>query len=238
MPSRSQGEGSGSSGSGSGLGPHRSGVAAKRKPVSTACDSCRKTKARCDGAQPTCSRCHARSIICVYQADESRLVRIERLKGERDAMAQENTQLWQLFRMLRDLPRSEADEVLTRLRSGNEPTELLRLARGMALPLPPGPTLVPQLDAQSSTRLQAIDMRALANSALRVSARPWTMVAGDGAVSDLISSFFKWDDTFFFPFIDREAFIEDMRGNEPDTAKFCSPLLVNAICASRCVSIL
>ncbi len=216
-------------------GPSRP-VAPKRRPVSVACDACRKHKARCDGARPTCSRCRTRGIICVYQADDSRVARVESLKAQRDTFAQENSRLWQLFRDLRELPRNEADEILTRLRHTGDPYAVLRLARNVSPTSAAGPSFVSQEEGQSNTRLPAIDMRALANSSMRVSARPWTLIAGDGIVSDLISSFFRWDDIFFFPFIDREAFLQDMRSNDPAKAKYCSPLLVNAICASRSVS--
>lgn len=211
-------------------------VAAKRRPVSIACDVCRKHKARCDGQRPTCSRCRTRGIICVYQADDSRLARVESLKAQRDTFAEENARLWQLFKGLKELPRQEADEILTRLRSTGDPYAALRLARNVSPPMAAGPSFASQEEGQGNTRLPAIDMRALANSPLRVSARPWTLVAGDGVVSDLISSFFRWDDIFFFPFIDKQAFLEDMRSNNPSTAKYCSPFLVNAICASRSVS--
>lgn len=70
---------------------------------------------------------------------------------------------------------------------------------------------------------------------LLVPARPWTTLANDDVVSDLITSFFLLDATFFLAFVEQEAFLEDMRSCSPKTARYCSPVLVNAICALRCV---
>ncbi|KAI8148514.1 hypothetical protein BJV82DRAFT_481167, partial [Fennellomyces sp. T-0311] len=34
--------------------------------VTLACIVCRKKKVKCDGVQPTCSRCHSMGIQCQY----------------------------------------------------------------------------------------------------------------------------------------------------------------------------
>ena len=51
--------------------------------------------------------------------------------------------------------------------------------------------------------MNEVEADALAKSPLKVPARPWTSVTGDGIVSNLISSFFKWDDSIMYPFMDR-----------------------------------
>lgn len=96
---------------------------------------------------------------------------------------------------------------------------------------------VPQArnDALSSA-LQSLDFGALSVSNLKLRAQPWTSLAGDGLVSELVSSFFACDNCFYLPFIDEECFVLDMQAGDIDNADFCSPLLVNAICALRCVS--
>ncbi|KAI8063819.1 hypothetical protein BC940DRAFT_218152, partial [Gongronella butleri] len=38
----------------------------KRTKVTLACLLCRKKKVKCDGAQPTCSRCTAKGHVCEY----------------------------------------------------------------------------------------------------------------------------------------------------------------------------
>lgn len=62
-------------------------------------------------------------------------------------------------------------------------------------------------------------------------ARPWTAVAGDGLVSNLVSHFFELEHRFLTSHIDREVFIDEMIEADAEKAEFCSPLLVNAICA-------
>jgi hypothetical protein len=71
----------------------------------------------------------------------------------------------------------------------------------------------------------------------RVPARPWTVLAGDGLVSELVSAFFTYDHCSGIPFVDQECFLADMRAEDITQARFCSPFLVNAICALRCVSV-
>lgn len=54
-------------------------------------------------------------------------------------------------------------------------------------------------------------------------------------MSQLIADFFASDRLHFYPPIDRESFLEDMGKADVTGGKYCSPLLVNAICAHRCV---
>lgn len=81
-----------------------------------------------------------------------------------------------------------------------------------------------------------IDTDALQASRSKVPARPWTNVAGDGIVSHLISTFLDLEQPYFFPMIDPRAFIVDMKAANIATANYCSPMLVNAMCAVGAVS--
>lgn len=152
-------------------------------------------------------------------------------------LKKENTQLREIFRCLSVLPLEDTIKILDRIRAEEDPIAVVRLARATELSISAGvaPNAVLAGAMRSNPRLQAIDLRALTNSPIKLSACPWTTVASDGLVSDLVASFFRWDNTFLFPFIDRDAFIMDMRGCDIENASYCSPLLVNAICASRCV---
>ena len=85
--------------------------------------------------------------------------------------------------------------------------------------------------------MSTIDSDAWEHAEIKVQAQPWTDVAGNGLVSELVSSFFEWDNTFFYPFIDRESFLQGMRTGNPGETEDSSPCLVNAICALRCVSV-
>lgn len=69
-----------------------------------------------------------------------------------------------------------------------------------------------------------------------VQALPWSIVASDVVVSELISQYFTYDYLYVFPSVPRLPFLNEMRLGDPITARCCSPLLVNAICAQQCVS--
>ncbi|KHO00658.1 uncharacterized protein MAM_01436 [Metarhizium album ARSEF 1941] len=80
-------------------------------------------------------------------------------------------------------------------------------------------------------QLERLDRQALEGSIIKVPARPWTMVVGDGLVSELVTNLFNFDGTYLFPALDKDAFIEDMRSGDVKRSTYCTPLLVNAICA-------
>lgn len=69
-----------------------------------------------------------------------------------------------------------------------------------------------------------------------VPALPWSVVAGDDVVSELISQYFTYDYLYVFPPIPKHTFLNEMRTRDVVTATCCSPLLVNAVCAQQCVS--
>ncbi|KAK5999162.1 Notoamide biosynthesis transcriptional activator notL'-like protein [Cladobotryum mycophilum] len=48
------------------LDPSYGRHASKRRNISTACDDCRKRKAKCDGQRPACEGCIYRNIVCIY----------------------------------------------------------------------------------------------------------------------------------------------------------------------------
>lgn len=201
----------------------------KRKAIAVACQACRKRKARCDGAKPTCNTCCRRGTECSYTVLDTNVMLV------RDAakLKIENHELRNLIRLLSALSEPEAHDIFMRLRTTDDPIAVLRFVKDAKLLLVNPP--VNAHPTASNPRLQAIDLLALEDSHFKMHARPWTVVAGDGIVSALISSFFTWEDTFFYPFIDQPAFLDDMRNGSPETAKYCSPFLVNAICATRCV---
>jgi hypothetical protein len=72
--------------------------------------------------------------------------------------------------------------------------------------------------------------------AIKVQALPWTVVAGNDVVSELIAQYFTFDYLYVFPPIPRSAFVHEMKNGDPAAATACTPLLVNAICAQQCVS--
>lgn len=213
-------------------------ISKKRPQTLVACEFCRRRKSRCDGKRPACTSCQKQRRICVYPPEDPRAVVLARVKSKLEVSEQENDHLRKLLNLVGQLPVDQARQVISQFNNLKDPTALLEGVQGMIY----AAQHIPEIDmtstnrTSSSPRALAVDLKALTSSLFKVPARPWTMVAGDGIVSDLISSFFVWDDAFFFPFIDREAFLTDMRSGDVQNSKFCSPFLVNAICASRCVS--
>lgn len=77
----------------------------------------------------------------------------------------------------------------------------------------------------------------LNGSVIKVPALPWTDVAGDEVVSQLMFQYFTFDYLHGFPPIPCSIFLSEMQTANPATAFCCSALLVNAICARQCVSL-
>jgi len=152
------------------------------------------------------------------------------LKRKYHAVEQERDQLKQLFDSLRYRPQNEAYEILHRIRaSSGDPVNVLAYIKHTEL-------LLPSIGLSTALWLPEftkLDAESLTNSPIKVTAKPWTTVARDSLVSELISSFFARDAIYFFANIEQEAFLADMKDNNPRAAKYCSPLLVNAICAHQ-----
>ena len=146
-------------------------------------------------------------------------------------MEAERDQLRELLNLIREQPDTEAHEIFRRLRTSSDPLQLLRFVRQAHI-LIPNPDPVSRLSPHPE--IEKIDSEALRWSPLKLRARPWTMVAGDGLVSSLISSFFAWDGSYLTPFVDLKCFINNMTAGIVTSSEFCSPFLVNAIC---CISV-
>jgi hypothetical protein len=152
--------------------------------------------------------------------------RFNRVEDERD-------QLRALFDILCTQPDAEAVELFRRLRTSQNPLSVLQVVRQAQLLLP---ELGPTSQTASNPEVEELDRVTLRRSAFKLRAYPWTTGAGDGIVSSLISSFFAWDGSYLISFVDQEIFIRDMSKGDIINATFCSPSLVNAICALQSVS--
>lgn len=148
-------------------------------------------------------------------------------------MGQELMELRELYNNIRTRPEKEAFDIFTRIRNSNNPVEILRLIKEADLLL-----LNPTTGVNVNPRVEKLNLDALQISKLKVPYSPWTNVSGarDGIVSELISTFFAYENIFFDPSVYQEVFIEEMHGRDIDQAKYCTPLLVNAICAQSSVS--
>lgn len=213
----------------------------RRRIISQACEPCRKRKEKCDGQRPTCKACTRREVPCAYAHSRYKhnTLDLEGFKQQCEALQNENQQLRDLYILLCKIPDTEAQDLLAQIRGMRDPFATLNHARRTQLSRKsPDPQFGPSLSASGGNpRVERLNLEALNECPIKVRARPWTEVAGDGLVSELITSFFVWDEAFFYPFIDRDAFLQDMQTARPDAAKYCSRFLVNAICASRCVSL-
>jgi hypothetical protein len=147
------------------------------------------------------------------------------------ALEQENSQLRHLYKLVREESSRNAFDIFLRMRNSDDPIALLQSV-GNTTGILPNPSTY----SVGDKRIDDIDTAALLNSCIQVPARPWTSVANDGLVSDLISSFFTWD-RFLYPFVHQQAFLHEMRFAGAQGANYCSPLLVNAICSLRSVII-
>lgn len=160
------------------------------------------------------------------------------MRRKNDSLQNENDQLRSLLEYIRSKSEVESMEIYRRVRVAADPLDVVELLRGSDLLLQHSVSESTGGGSETpASGLGSLDLSAMDNSTIKVRARPWTKLAGDGLVSELISSFFAYDNGFYLSFIDQECFLEDMQTGNIEAAEFCSPLLVNAICALRCVSI-
>lgn len=138
-----------------------------------------------------------------------------------------------LFDFIHDRTEADSWEIFKRIRLSKDPLAVLQSVKDADLVLP-NPTLVPAASDLGDPRIRKLDDEARDSCPFHVPARPWTAVAGDGLVSELVCGIFAWD-AYVYPFFRPDAFLADMRRMDPSTAQYCSPFLVNAICAMRAV---
>ncbi|KAJ0334268.1 hypothetical protein COL5a_000316 [Colletotrichum fioriniae] len=165
-----------------------------------------------------------RGVECHYEANQGETVSLA-LKRKANDLESENVQYKELFRMVCTKSEDEAKEIFRRIRLSGDPLRVLESIRQAEILLPS----LPVNDRVSDSRLAKLNEKAMENSLLRVPAKPWTAVADDGIVSELITDFFSWDNASCFPAVEQNLFLEDMRSGNIKRAKWCSPILVNAI---------
>ncbi|KAF4336103.1 pathway-specific regulatory nit-4 [Fusarium beomiforme] len=206
--------------------PHR---LRKRVLVAVACEGCRRKKAKCDGRKPTCSRCFSKNESCSYESPVVPVV----VQKRYDSLLVENQQYRELFDAIRTKPECEAQEIFNHLRLTDQPLSVLEWFRQAEVLLPKHATSTWDCDPIVAD----FDQKIFKSCTIQVPAKPWTSVAGDGIISELITDFFTWDNSYMFPVLDRSTFVDEMRAGEPSEAEWCSGLLVNAICAKRCLMV-
>lgn len=177
-------------------------------------------------------------MTCEYAADPGvgragrSVQRQEALERDKESLQTQVMQWQEFIGYVRTRPEAEAFSIFQRLRQSrdNNPGEVLRMVQtGEAL------AQLQQASDTASTgpRLEQIEHDAWLASEIQVEAEPWTSVAGDGIVSELISLYFRWDAAFHCPMVDTAAFLNDLRSKDTQS-RFCSSMLVNAICSLSC----
>lgn len=188
---------------------------------------------QCDGVRPQCTKCTQKGRKCEYDVEPD-TSRSESMRRKYEALHGDYEQLRKLVEDLHSRPSVEAAELFRRLRYENNP---LDVARSLNENKPELHQSLTKAGVETPAQgIGLLDLDAWNASSIKVRAKPWTLMAGDGIVSELISAFFAYDNVFYCPFVDRDCFLEDMKSEDSDQAMFCSPLLVNAICALRSVS--
>jgi hypothetical protein len=176
---------------------------------------------------------------CQYDADagESRTSTLKKkynlLDKEARQLRAEAHQLKRLYGYICASTEDEAYKLFKHIRaSGNSnPVDALR-SFGQDVGLTKEYTESPG----STERSDDTGHQAAAGFSIAVPALPWTVVANDEVVSELLSQYFTYDYLYVFPPIPRHIFVDEMKLGNIVTAVYCSPLLVNAICAQQCVS--
>ncbi|KAI1245163.1 hypothetical protein MGN70_012053 [Eutypa lata] len=99
--------------------------------TAVACDPCRKRKCKCDGAKPCCGSCGYRGAggECKYTGEQSGRARAIRLDKRNADLERENDRLRHLYRLLGEMPETEAREVLRRVRAAEDPLAVLNYIR-------------------------------------------------------------------------------------------------------------
>ncbi|KAF2009605.1 hypothetical protein BU24DRAFT_428504 [Aaosphaeria arxii CBS 175.79] len=92
----------------------------KRSRVSTACDSCRNRKLKCNGERPQCSQCILVNLNCHYRETETRAAKrkYEQLKAQRSTYEQ-------IYSMLQTEPDKTSDDIYLRIRQGGDAASIL-----------------------------------------------------------------------------------------------------------------
>lgn len=201
-------------------------------PILLCTDSLSDMLAQCDGDRPWCGRCIRRDIGCEYDVEigTSRLLSLRRQNGTLQGQIRQLRE-----RLNRFIPAPEA-EALSMSQDSRGSAGPLDSTLGYDTSHASQQNNAPAGNDTLFSSLENLDSSALSLSRFKLRAQPWTTLAGDGLVSELVSSFFACDNCFYLPFIDEECFVHDMQAGDIENADFCSPLLVNSICALRCVS--
>ncbi|OAQ60052.1 fungal zn(2)-Cys(6) binuclear cluster domain-containing protein [Pochonia chlamydosporia 170] len=189
---------------------------------------------QCDGKRPSCTHCVTQGSSCVYLTAAGE-TRFSALKRKYNSLEEELETLRNLYGYIQSRPLSEAHDLVAVIQACQDPTEATRrfLLHNDSI----GDINAFAEAEISNVFLASGDVEtslAPAHYPVHVLAYPWTTIAGDEVVSKLISQFFIAERSLVLPIVNSSQFIEEMKGGDTTVAMYCSPLLVNAICAHQC----
>lgn len=167
--------------------------------------------------------------MCEYDI-EPNVSRKGALKKKNVSLQEDMGRMLELYEYIRTRPAPEVEEIVRRIRANADPFAVLRFIQD-------GDLLLQRPLSSPRAKLGKLpfDTSATRNY-IRVPARPWTAVAGDELVSELIDTCLNRDGAFILPYIDKDILVAEMISGSTEDAKFCSPALVNALCSLGAVS--
>lgn len=168
----------------------------------------------------------------MYRANEGETHAVA-LKRRGKTAEEELAQMHELFDFIHNRSEADAFEIFKRMRLSKDPFVVYRSVKDADLVLP-NPSLWSTTSGLDDPRVRKLNDESGSNSPIKIPARPWTAVAGDGVVSELVYGLLSWD-AYLFPCFHTDTFLADIRRRDPNTAQYCSPFLINAICAYRAV---
>ena len=200
------------------------------------------TTEQCSTESP-CKACVRASTDCVYDESSDRRRKVAE-KRTADRLLHTRELLGNLLETLRYGHRDQVDNVLRVVRFDTSLKDIvntiLQTRQDIADVDPSRPLSLEGLDdlspnifnASSSSRnglyQRALSLQELCcDSPFQVHSRGWTTVADEEVTAHLVSIFLTW----YLPFmhiLHEDALLHDMSSGEQN---FCSPILVNAICA-------
>ncbi|KAG5971395.1 hypothetical protein E4U56_006804 [Claviceps arundinis] len=199
-----------------------------------ACDTCRRKKAKCDGRRPICDRCSRCGSHCNYDAEvgESRSAALKKkyraLVRNYNRLAKEAHMLRRFYGHIRAAPEEQAFSVFQDIRASRSSRPLDVLESLDEIHHERGESLAFYGDSDGENNEADSDQN------IEFRAAPWTTVAGDEVVSELITQYFTFDYLYVFPPINRSIFVREVASPSVHYGLCCSQLLVNAICAQQC----
>ncbi|KAK4164318.1 hypothetical protein QBC43DRAFT_317945 [Cladorrhinum sp. PSN259] len=144
------------------------------KAVTQACHTCRKFKARCDGARPRCGGCAAKGKPCGYEGEEG--------QSRQAAMKSRLEALEKLVGALQSKSPEEAEELLQRIRSADDIVSLSSLDGELS------GSDAPSVVSRSSSASQSSGMPRNTTAASRLSSSIFESSGSSSAFSERLAT--------------------------------------------------